>query len=436
MAFFSVNTTLINFDSHRRTMQLKRPWRVKWPLGLCLCFLALDLADRNSSIAYEQANTVAGGETRAKRPGYVGDDACMPCHKEQALPYGQTSHHLTSQPPSQASILGSFKEGENILMIENPRSTDLEPRLFFKMDIQHGGYYQIAVAEKGSQRLTRSERIDIVTGSGVRGQTYLYWAGNELYELPASYWSDGNQWINSPGYIDGTANFARHVDPRCLECHATYIKPLSSDPQTNVFDKGSLVTGISCETCHGAGANHIAREKRGSAAPDGATSSAILNPVRFTRDRQIDLCALCHNGGQLVELKPAFTYLPGEPLDQYFAVDPADIADRPDVHGNQVGLLKKSSCYLSSPSMSCSTCHNVHRRERTAAEYSDRCLSCHRWQNCGVSQTLGSKIAHNCVDCHMPMRETSAIVSKTANRILHTSIRTHLIKVYPGEGRR
>lgn len=316
-------------------------------------------------------------------------------------------------------------------MIENPPTTELDPRLFFKMDIQHGDYRQTAIVEKGSQELTRSERIDIVTGSGVRGQTYLYWAGNELYELPVSYWSDGNQWINSPGYTDGTANFARHVDPRCLECHATYIQPLSSDPQTNVFDRDSLVIGISCETCHGAGANHIARERGGSARPTASSSNGILNPAKFTRGRQIDLCALCHSGGQRAELKPAFTYLPGKPLDEYFAADPVDTTDRPDVHGNQVGLLKRSRCYLSSPSMSCSTCHDVHHRERSAAEYSDRCLSCHRWQSCGVSHNLGIKIARNCIDCHMPLQQTNAIVSQTANRILHTSIRSHWIKVYP-----
>ncbi len=62
-------------------------------------------------------------------------------------------------------------------------------------------------------------------GSGVRGQSYLYWHGDQLYELPVSYWSDGSRWINSPGYKNGTMNFSRAAIPRCLECHATYIEP-------------------------------------------------------------------------------------------------------------------------------------------------------------------------------------------------------------------
>jgi hypothetical protein len=399
---------------------------------LCLGCLVLYFPDRHPRVVYAKADMHAADDgVRDPRPGYVGDDACLSCHKGLSLSYADTAHHLTSQLANKDSILGSFKESENILMIQDPIVTDTDPRLFFKMDIEQGDYYETAIAEKGSQKLTRSERIDIVTGSGVRGQTYLYWAGNQLYELPVSYWSDGNQWINSPGYEDGTANFARHVDPRCLECHATYIHPLSLDPQTNVYDRDSLVTGISCEVCHGPAADHVVRE-RGSSTKAATSSVGILNPAKFSRDRQVDLCALCHNGADRKELTPAFTYIPGKPLDQYFAAAPSvDDANQPDVHGNQVGLLKRSRCYLSSPTMSCSTCHDVHHRERPAENYSDRCLGCHRWQSCGVSRALGSKIARNCIDCHMPKQVTSAIVSKTANRILRTSIRSHWIKVYP-----
>jgi hypothetical protein len=399
-----------------------------------ISFFAQRPIDRGAQIVHAQASTPStANHATNNRAGYVGNEACMPCHKDVALSYEATSHSLTSQLPRKDSILGSFKDGENFLMIENPPSIEEDPRLFFKMDIQHGDFYQTAVAEKGAQKLTRSEHIDIVTGAGVRGQTYLYWAGNELYELPVSYWSDGRQWINSPGYKDGTANFARHVDPRCLECHATYIQALSPDPQTNLFDKGTLVTGISCENCHGPGAAHVVRETDVRAAKAVEPGRAILNPAKFTRDRQVDLCALCHNGGQRNELAPAFTYRPGEALDRYFAPEPVDSTNQPDVHGNQVGLLKKSRCYQSSPAMSCSTCHNVHERERTTVEYSDRCLGCHRWQSCGVSRTLGSKIARNCIDCHMPMQQTTAIVSTTASRVLHTSIRSHWIKIYPGQ---
>ena len=156
----------------------------------------------------------------------------------------------------------------------------------------------------------------------------------------------------------------------------------------------------------------------------------ILNPVHFARDRQVDMCALCHNGAQQTRMGEAFSYTPGQPLDEYLGSNPADAAARPDVHANQVGLLRRSRCYLGSASISCSTSHDVHAPERAAASYSSRCLSCHRVESCGMEKKMGAKIAENCIDCHMPVLQTNAIVSETAEKTIRTRMRTHWIKVY------
>lgn len=393
-----------------------------------LASLSLLMAPRSTpAFALSDRTTAVEPQNTAQRPGYVGNAVCISCHRQQGLTYLHTAHFLTSQAPRAQSILGSFTSPSNILWIARPATDTTQPRLFFQMDRKASGFYQTAVAELGSRKLTQSGRIDVVIGAGVRGQTYLDWNSDRLYELPVSYWTDGHQWINSPGYTDGTANFARRADPRCIECHASYIQALSPDPQTNLYRKDSLVLGISCETCHGPGALHVSLER--GASPRGA--AAILNPAHFSRDRQVDLCALCHNGTARQELLPAFSYIPGEPLDAYFAPAPLETGI-PDVHSNQVGLLRLSLCYRDSPSMSCSTCHDVHAPERTAADYSNRCMACHSWKSCGEARKLGSAIRRDCVDCHMPMLQTQAIVSVTAGKVLHTSIRTHWIKIYPG----
>jgi hypothetical protein len=359
----------------------------------------------------------------------VGDAACVRCHAQVSGTYAHTSHHLTSQLPSRATILGSFQPPANVLVISAPSgpASSEEPRLSFKMEARTDGFYQTAQADLGEQHLTRSERFDVVVGNGTRGQTYLYWKQDGLFELPVSFWSTGSQWINSPGYRDGTANFARHVDARCLECHATYAKALSADPQSNTFDRASLRLGISCESCHGPGAEHVAVQSAGPVPGD----RTILNPARFPRDRQIDQCALCHNGTARQELAQAFSYVPGQELSRYLAPNGADQADSPDVHGNQVGLLKRSACFRGSPAMTCSTCHNTHAAEPTAAAASATCMQCHRIQSCPEAVHQGKASAERCVACHMPMIETNAIVSETAGRTIRTSIRTHWIKVYP-----
>jgi Cytochrome c554 and c-prime len=364
------------------------------------------------------------------RTGYAGDASCAPCHRQLSQSYHRTPHRLTSQLPTSSSVLGSFLHGTNSLTIVDATQS-AEPELEFLMESRKDGFFETASTGWSPDVFHRTERIDLVTGSGVRGQTFLYWRGDRLFELPVSYWSDGHRWINSPGYIDGTADFSRPVNPACIECHATYIRALSSDPATNRYDRASLVPGLSCEICHGPGANHVRFEAQARTSGTVSSNGAILNPASFSRDRQVDLCAECHNGIQREALRATFSYIPGQPLSEYFKALPSPDVEHPDVHGNQVGLLQRSKCYRSSAQMSCSTCHDVHRTGQSAVTYSQKCLTCHNWQSCGVSKKLGHQIVDECINCHMPIEETNVIVSQTAGQIVHAKMRNHWIKVYP-----
>jgi Cytochrome c554 and c-prime len=397
---------------------------------MALICLPTAASDESNKSAHVTASIAMANP--AARPGYVGDSACLGCHRSESLSYVRTAHHLTSQPANKQTVLGTFHPPANVLTISDPHKNPALPALFFKMEIKGDGLYQSAVTGWENQMLTRTEPFDIVTGSGVRGQTYLYWKGDQLFELPVSYWTDGHRWVNSPGFIDGTVDFSRPVNPGCLECHATYIRSLTSDPLTNSYEKQTLMTGISCETCHGPGTEHVARYSNGAAHP---SDTAILNPAKFSRDRQVDACAYCHNGIQRQALTPAFSFVPGKPLTDFFKPLPTEAPghsdDHPDVHGNQVGLLQRSRCYQSSPEMSCSTCHDTHAPEKTAASYSMECLKCHQWTNCEESKRLGHAIVKNCIDCHMPVEPTNVIVSETAGAVVRAKMRNHWIKVYP-----
>ena len=352
-----------------------------------------------------------------------GDEACNACHA-QGLSYVHTAHRATSALATVPALEPLFRAaGAKLTITGEPL-----PSLAFLMETKDGRSTQTAVTGWGNETVRTSEPIDIIVGSGRRGQSFLYWSGNQLFELPVSYWKSGHRWINSPGYVDGTADFKRPVQPGCLECHATAIVPLSSDLATNSYVRDSFVPGIACRTCHGPGEEHIALEK--AAAGAKVANPAILNPANFSRDRQIDLCAVCHSGIQRTELKPAFSYRPGEPLAQYFEPLPGSDQERPDVHGNQVGLLKRSRCFAASKTMTCSTCHDVHTTQRVFEVYAAKCLTCHQWQSCGEAHRIGPGIKDKCIGCHMPVQQTNVIVSTTAGERLPASMRTHWIKVY------
>lgn len=353
-------------------------------------------------------------EGSASRQNFVGDEACQACHAEKVDSYFHTAHHIASRVPTRESILGSFEKPRNVFKTSNPG-------LFFRMESQPDGFFQTAIAEPAS---AHSEKIDIVIGSGRSGQTYLYWKSDHLFQLPVSYWTDLDSWVNSPGYRDGTANFNRPVLPRCIECHVAYVEAVSSLEPQNLFKPASLVLGISCERCHGPGRQHV------DAMAGNKSATAIVSLGKLPRDRQIEVCAQCH-GGRRVPLLPVFSYRPGEPLDKYSAPLPREAALAADVHGNQVGLLQMSRCYQSSEGMTCSTCHDVHQAQRDPAAFSARCVKCHQPERCGEFPKLHEKIVGACVNCHMPLQTSNLIVTNSNGKQSKPTLRSHWIKIYP-----
>jgi hypothetical protein len=157
--------------------------------------------------------------------------------------------------------------------------------------------------------------------------------------------------------------------------------------------------------------------------------SLIVNPTRLSRDLKMDVCAQCH-GGIGEPLAPAFSYVPGEPLENYIKLQRPDADARVDVHGNEVALTQRSRCYQDSE-MTCSTCHEVHEPERPTAAYLEKCLQCHKESDCGEFAKLGAKIRDNCVDCHMPVQESDLIITNVQGKPIKARMRNHWIKIYP-----
>ncbi len=361
------------------------------------------------------------GAVAARGAVLVGDEACSTCHQEKVHSFHETAHARTSSLPSASTIHGSFSPGSDRLKTANPN-------LVFVMESNEKGYFQTAhMRTSPTEELSRSERIDIVVGSGRKGQTYLFWDGDQLFQLPVSYWTDINGWVNSPGYIDGNADFERPIVPRCLECHSSSFE--NRPPPENRYAAAGLVLGVSCEKCHGPGSEHVARF-RSAVPPTAPADFAIINPSRLSRARQLDVCALCHNGAG-ESLAPALSYVAGGDLSQYIAFSRWDPKVRVDVHARQVPLLESSRCFRSSKTLTCITCHDVHTVQREAPSFASRCMTCHQVESCRVFPKLGHAIETRCIDCHMPLQETGKIVSRVDGSTIRPMVRNHRIAIYP-----
>ena len=353
---------------------------------------------------------------------YVGAQACAECHKKRYDTFALTAHHNSSAFPNKNTIVASFEEGKNEMQSR-------EPTLRFRMEQRDDGFYQTAMQDVAGRHLETTQRIGIVTGSGKIGQTYLYYKGPNLHQLPLSYFHLVDNWVNSPGYQDDNAYFARRVEADCLNCHATYY---NSDISREQFETPEhIIVGISCERCHGGGAEHIKFHRQ---HPEERRGQHIVHPGQLSQKSQLEICGQCHSGDPEKYLKPPFSFRPGDSLEDHYLMKPLEETSHLGVHtNNQSARLSTSACFQHSENMVCTTCHNPHVLERNEKRvFSDRCRKCHQVEACGASHQLGERIADNCIDCHLPNNpDLETPIALADGEYVYPNIRDHAIAVYP-----
>jgi hypothetical protein len=352
---------------------------------------------------------------------FAGSESCKGCHESIFKSHAQTAHAQTSSKGNLQTVKGSFEKGSNDYV--------MNWQLKVIMEKNSENLYQVGYANGVEQM---RQPIDMVVGSGTKGQTYFYWYGNQLFQLPVSYYTPLNSWCNSPGFPLNQIMFNRPVISRCLECHSTYAKAIDESSASNAYDKTQMINGITCERCHGPAADHVAYQLT---HPDDKTANSIINPALLTRQQKLDNCALCHSGLR-ENSKPSFSYITGDKLDDYSTPDyKADSVQKLDVHGNQYGLLTASKCFKMSK-MDCSSCHNVHQKETNNTKlFSEKCMACHTQDNHKFStleENKGLDMANNCISCHMPLMPSKKIFLDVSDNSKSTAdmVRTHFIAIY------
>jgi hypothetical protein len=347
---------------------------------------------------------------------FAGDITCMRCHENIYQSYVHTAHRNSSAPANEQTIKGSFEEGNNEYMY-NPYDR-------IRMEHRDSGYYQVWYSPL---RELAAHRFDIVIGSGTKGQSYLYWNGNELFQLPVSFYTGTNSWANSPGYPNRVF-FNRIVNSTCLACHSTYFKPINTPGTPPAFSRKTIIYGITCERCHGPGAQHVAYF---TSHPNDSIARYIIQPQLLTRQQQLDACAICHSGMQAGN-HTQFSFITGDTLNHSKDQVPAHL----DVHGNQYGLLIESKCFLHTQTLTCNTCHNTHQTEKeNNTLFNARCMSCHASNQlpaCPMYHTMGTSITQYCINCHMPGQPSTTLTLqlKSTDEAVPAMVHTHRIAIY------
>jgi|GEM_PF-388606 len=357
-----------------------------------------------------------------RESSYIGAEACGVCHPGKYEGFSKAAHNLTSRLATAASVDGSFAAEDATMWTRNPN-------LWFEMTSRPEAYYQTANTWIDNDLRQRSERMDIVIGSGKIGQSYLYWRGDRLFQLPVSYYAATDKWINSPGYPDGEAIFERPITARCLECHSTFFQSVAHGK--NIHGRGAFMLGISCERCHGPGGEHAEFQRLNSEA---GVAPHIVHPGKLAPQRLIEVCGQCHSSADDPH-QPPFAFRPGDVLSDHFTVEKkreAEAAKGGGVHtANQVSRLAKSRCFQESEAMTCITCHDPHALERgNTSLFSSRCINCHEVEACAMEPEVGETIRDNCIDCHMPRRRAQRTQIQSASGLESPLMPEHYIAIY------
>ncbi len=353
---------------------------------------------------------------------FVGSETCLECHADVFNKHLETAHYNTSALADSINIKGSFKTGSNTLDLK-----DVE----FVMEKKGDSFYNLTRI-KNRYVDYPSAKFDVVIGSGVRGQTYLTWEENQLFQLQPSYHTPSDSWINSPGYP--TYNLKRPISDACLKCHLTFATNLDSG-RSNRYDRKQMVYGVDCERCHRPAAKHVSYHRKN---PDAPVSKYMMNLDSLPRQSRLDICAQCHSGLREVLVKGTpFSFLAGESLNEYSRNYKSNGQNgNLDVHGNQYGLLTNSKCFKQTNTMDCSTCHDPHKNQRGNNNYfNQKCMQCHTEAKvvCKAKSHVIQQKGNNCIACHMPTSPSKIMTAQIGQDAIETSffIRTHLIGIYP-----
>ena len=365
---------------------------------------------KKEQVSYEKIEVLA---THYNGMNFVGSSNCKKCHADIYQTHIETAHFKTTQFPSKKSI-SSYNDS-----IKNEYIISEKYDYIFK--VEHDSFYQI-LHNKTLNKNVKYDKVDYVIGSGVKGQSFLSWDKNKLYQIQMSYSVLGKKWINSPGFSKKIQPKQRPITSRCLECHSTFVKHVENKKNENTFERKSLVLGIDCERCHGPASNHVNYHINNK---EEITGRHIQKFSKLTRKQKLDMCALCHSGLRQERLQKPFVFTVGDNLD-YHSYEDVSFKEL-DVHGNQVGLLKESKCFIHSK-MECMTCHDPHKNERgNNRKFNDKCIECHKLQT--KCKNTDNK-SNDCIACHMPVIKSKAMRILDANGENIVKVRTHKIKVY------
>jgi predicted CXXCH cytochrome family protein len=267
-----------------------------------------------------------------------------------------------------------------------------------------------------------------------------YWVpshkGSALHQLPFVFDLHDKRWIPvQDEFLTPPSDRRRFAvwNNSCIQCHAVAGQP-GLNQRTDELWSSVAEFGIACESCHGPGAQHVARhtnpveryQQHFTKAPD----PTIVNPAHLDHRRSSQICGQCHSTFAPTDegkwYREGYAFRAGDSLEDsqhHFTFDrtrtekgEAEFAAQgfwPDgsnrVGGREYLAMTESACFQRGE-LSCLSCHSMHRSEpddQLAIDKRDNraCLPCHQDINARLEQHTHhapNSSGSSCYNCHMP----------------------------------
>jgi tetratricopeptide (TPR) repeat protein len=340
------------------------------------------------------------------------DAACAGCHRAIYKQYETTPMARASGPALDGLMQGSFTH----------TPSGVHYRIFERDGAGWLSYARPATAAGGY--LNGEVKLEYFIGSNTRGRTYLFERDGYWFEAPVNWYAKKGVWDMAPSYLNAREMpLTLPVDANCLHCHVSGVAAALPGARNHFAGAPFAHGGIGCASCHGDVSEHVRTKGK---AP-------VLDPAKLDAARRESVCLQCHLEGETAIYRRGHslaTYRPGEALFDSVAyfVHQGEIGPNGRATSQYEALLQSACKRASGDRMTCTTCHDPHASQTTAAPaervayYRTKCLSCH----------VGAKFANehhpeqqDCASCHMPRAPSEDIA--------HEQVTDHRIQI-PGRG--
>ena len=367
--------------------------------------------------------------------GFVGGWSCKRCHEDVYKKWDDSHHDLAMQVADEETVLGDFNDVQfahfdmiSTFSKKNGKffvNTDGPDGILNEFEISHtfGVYplqqYLIPFSDG------RYQVLSICWDSRPKKEGGQRWF--HLYQNERINYEDELHWTKP----------SQNWNFMCAECHVTNLEK-NYDLSTGTYATTWFALGVSCESCHGPAAEHVAwaesrtvsdqsyAEVKDQHGNDERTMGLtfrlkephpaqwVLDPktMKYARslplenDVQLEICARCHSRRHVV----SDDYVHGEKfLDHYrprlLGEDVYHADGQMDGEVYVYGSFIQSRMYHKG--VRCTDCHDPHSLE-VVAPGNALCSSCHLPELFDTPNHhfhMTDSEGASCIACHMPGRK-------------------------------